>query len=241
MKKYVFKWILLSVALIGIVALFFVFNNKKNKEVVNDVTVNVINSHSPFVSKEMIVQHLRNDSIVFLGIAAERIDLSQMETSVENNPYVEYADCYFSLNGGLTIDISQRTPILRVQPEGTTGYYIDRTGVQFPLSPMYTPNVKIATGHIQNDLNKKLYTFTSYVNQSTFWKPFIEQIFVRPNGDIVFTTQIGGHEVNIGDNERLPQKLDKLEKFYKRASSNLGWEVYREINLKFKDQVICSK
>ena len=86
-----------------------------------------------------------------------------------------------------------------------------------------------------------VYTFTRYVNQSTFWNSFIEQIFVRPNGDIVFTTQIGGHEVVVGDNSRLKQKLQKLEQFYQRASANQGWEAYREINLKYKDQVICKK
>ena len=52
---------------------------------------------------------------------------------------------------------------------------------------------------------------------------------------------MGGHEVVVGDNDRLKQKLKKLEQFYQRASTNLGWEKYREINLKFKDQVICKK
>ncbi len=241
MKKYLFKWILVTLALVGILILFFIFKTNKNNKACNLVDVAFVNTHHPFLSEKMILDDLRADHIEFMGLPTHKIDLSRMEHSISKNPFILRVDCYFGLDGSLKIDLSQRTPILRVQPIGKLGYYLDEEGKQFPLSPLYSANVKVATGHINQGLNKKLYTFTTYVNQSSFWNSFIEQIFVRPNKELVFTTQIGGHEVIIGDNARLEQKLEKLQKFYSKASSNIGWEVYREINLKFKDQVICRK
>lgn len=241
MKNYLLKWLIISIAVVGIISLFFVFKVQKKNKICAEVEVTFKDNVTPFISEQNIINHLQKDSVTFLGLASYKIDLSKMESSVRKNPFVKDATCYFGLDGTLRIDIQQRNPILRVHPIAKPGYYIDDSGTKFPLSDLYTPNIKVATGYINEDLNKKLYTFTTYVNQSKFWKPFIEHIFVRPNKDIVFTTQIGGHEVVVGDTSRLEQKLNKLEKFYIRASANIGWEAYREINLKFKDQVICRK
>lgn len=241
MRNYLTRWIILAISLIAIVALFFVFRNQKDNKICNEARIRFTNTDNPMLSNQMILEYLSGNEINFIGVKASTIDLSKMESVLRKNPFVENADCYLDYSGDLRIDVDQREAILRVHPIGKTPYYIDENGHAFPLSDLYTPYVKVATGYITEDLNKKLYTFTSYVNQSGFWKPFVEQIFVRPNGDIVFTTQIGGHEVILGDTTRMEQKLAKLKKFYQRASSNMGWEEYREINLKFKDQVICRK
>ncbi len=241
MKKYLLRWVVLGIAIIGLLAALYFFNYRQGAQRCQHINMDFVNTKNPLITKDALMTHLQQDSIHIIGIRTSEIPLIAIEESLEANDFVADANCYIAMDGDLEIEIQQKTPILRVQPNNSMGYYLDTDGTVFPLSKEYTPRVKIATGHITHNLDNKLYTFTSYVNQSTFWNGFIEHIFVRPNKDIVFTTQIGGHEVVIGDNSRLEQKLDKLERFYKRASVNIGWEEYREINLKFKDQVICSK
>jgi cell division protein FtsQ len=235
------RWFILGVGLIATIALFFMFKSNASSQVCQNFDVKFKNNQVPFISKVGIQQYLEKDSIRFIGQRSEEIDLAKIESVLNRNPYIQNADCYFQMDGRLSMEINQKTAILRVFPSTGRSYYLDDSGKRFPLSSMHTVNVKVASGYITPKLDNKLYTFTAYVNQSPFWNSFIEQIFVRPNGDIVFTTQLGGHEVVIGDNSRLKQKLQKLEQFYQRASVNQGWEVYREINLKYKDQVICKK
>ncbi len=241
MKKYLLRWVFLGVGLLLTITLFFIFKVKKTNTVCTDFNIEYHRKQEPLISKSQIADYLRKDSIQFIGLQGKDIDLASVEKSLNKNDFIQEAHCYLAMNGNLQLVIHQKTPILRVIPLGKPGYYLDKNGKKFPLSLLYTPDVKVATGFINTSLHKKLYTFTSYVNQSDFWKPFIEQIFVRPNGDIIFTTQMGGHEVVVGDNNRLEQKLDKLMRFYQKASSNLGWETYREINIKYRDQVICKK
>jgi cell division protein FtsQ len=241
MKKYLLRWVVLGTAIIGLLAALYFFNYRQSSQICQQINIDFVNTKNPLITKDALLRYIQKDSIRIIGTKTSEMALTAIEESLENNAFVSDANCYVAMNGDLEIEVYQKTPILRVEPTGSKGYYLDENGDFFPLSKEHTPRVKIATGHINHDLDNKLYTFTSYVNQSTFWNGFIEHIFVRPNNDIVFTTQIGGHEVVIGDNSRLEQKLDKLERFYKRASVHIGWEEYREINLKFKDQVICSK
>ncbi|MFT5723334.1 MAG: cell division protein FtsQ [Bacteroidia bacterium] len=241
MNKYVVRWTILVIGLIGTMALFFMFKNKNARQVCQDFEVKYADSQVPMISKAEIQMFLENDTIRFIGDRISAIDLSKIETSLNKIEYIQNADCYFNMSGVLFMDIEQKTALLRVIPTHGKSYYLDQQGHHFPLSTRHTADVLVATGYITPVLDNKLYTFTRYVNQSTFWNSFIEQIFVKPNGDIIFTTQIGGHEVVVGDNCRLKQKLQKLKQFYQRASANQGWEEYREINLKYKDQVICKK
>lgn len=235
------RWIVLGISLVVITALFFMFKNKYTGQVCQDFEVSFHHNQPAFLSKVEIQQYLEKDTIRFIGKRIKEIDLSKIEAALNKNHFVRNADCYFKMDGKLAIEIKQKTAILRVIPDGRRSYYLDEDGLPFPLSERHTADVKVATGCITPSLDSKLYTFMEYVNQSTFWNSFIEQIFVRPNGDIIFTTQMGGHEVVVGDNDRLKQKLQKLKQFYQRASTNIGWEEYREINLKYRDQVICKK
>ena len=241
MKKYILRWVVLILGLLVTLSLFFFFKTRKQYRVCQNFKVTYRHGQTPLQTTAEIQTYLEKDTIKFLGTSVSQVDLSKIEHALESNPFIQSSDCYFDMNGTLRMELTQKTPILRVIPNQLTAYYLDENGRRFPLSTLYSPKVKVATGFIPNALNTKLYTFISYVNQSEFWNHFIEQIFVRPNGDIIFTTKVGGFEVVVGGVDRLEQKLDKLKRFLLLASPNQGWEEYREINLKFKDQVICKK
>jgi cell division protein FtsQ len=39
----------------------------------------------------------------------------------------------------------------------------------------------------------------------------------------------------------MDEKMEKLLALYRTALNKEGWEQYRQINVKFKDQVICKR
>jgi cell division protein FtsQ len=61
------------------------------------------------------------------------------------------------------------------------------------------------------------------------------------NNDVVLIPKIKNQEINIGDIEDLDMKFDNLMCFYDKIIKHKGWGYYNIINLKYKDQIICSK
>ena len=41
--------------------------------------------------------------------------------------------------------------------------------------------------------------------------------------------------------ENMEDKFDNLSLFYKSGVQQTGWKKYKEINLKYKDQIVCIK
>jgi len=87
----------------------------------------------------------------------------------------------------------------------------------------------------------KVYRLTQYILKDEFWKAMIEEIFVNSNGDIELFTKVGDQTVIFGDIDNMSEKFAKLLVFYKRELNKIGWTKYKTINLKYKNQVVCSK
>lgn len=47
--------------------------------------------------------------------------------------------------------------------------------------------------------------------------------------------------IALGGIDAYEQKLDKLMSFYRKAVLYEGWDRYRYVNLKYKDQIVCVK
>ena len=58
--------------------------------------------------------------------------------------------------------------------------------------------------------------------------------------DILLIPRVGYHKINIGTFENIVEKLDNLYQFYKVAMPVKGWQAYSNINLKFKNEIVCT-
>jgi cell division protein FtsQ len=52
---------------------------------------------------------------------------------------------------------------------------------------------------------------------------------------------VGDHIIQLGDASELDSKLSRMRTFYTEGLDKAGWNKYKTINLKFHDQVICTK
>lgn len=230
------------VALILVVTVLILSRSEHTKTLCKEAIVLFnVDSSRQFISQDAVLEYMEQNEFRYRGVHVSQINLILAEEILLRQPFVKSVDCYTDLHGVLVINIEQRNPILRVYPKYGPPYYLDVEGRAFPLSSLFSSDVIVASGNITPAMNNKLYTIAATVHQSSFWERFIEHIFVEDNGDLVFTTQISGHQVVLGDTERLNGKLGKLESFYKQALMNMGWDQFREINLEYKDQVICRK
>lgn len=188
--------------------------------------------------------------------------LGLIESVVAGIPEVSKTSVFRNIDGGLIINISQRQPLIRVHNVHGQGYYIDQQGHLMPLSPDYTARVLVATGHIQAGYSpltnlakvkpeieissnekrlRDLYRLALYIESQPFWNAFIDHIFVTPNGQFELTPKNGAHVIEFGDLNQMESKFGKLMTFYQNGLVRIGWNHYRRINVKFSNQVICSK
>lgn len=251
---------------ISILIVLLAFTEKSNEAVpFKELIVNVNTSEGNyFISKEEIEEDVFATGYQLEYSKMGEIDINELESYLDGNPSIEKAQVYASLDGKLTVDIEQRKPILRVFNDIGESFYIDEHGWLMPLSNSYSSRVMMANGNInvsynlnyqkniadqekldqnipgQYELNV-LYRLAKRINRSDFWDAQINQIYWNKDGDIELIPRVGNHKIIIGDGSKLDEKLTKLLAFYKEGLNKTGWNDYEVINLKFKNQVVCTK
>ncbi len=197
------------------------------------------------------------------GQKLSSINISLLEKIISNNPFVADAEVFSSVDGKLNIEVLQRRPVVRVVNFKQESFYIDDQGFFMPLSEKYTARVPVANGYIfqreterrvlnltEGDFSEpdtsitaidKVFRVANFISQDDFWTAQIEQIYVNSNSDMELVPRVGSHTIILGDANDLKGKFDRLFLFYTEGLNKAGWDKFKTINLKFKDQVVCTK
>ncbi|HPD95525.1 MAG TPA: cell division protein FtsQ, partial [Tenuifilaceae bacterium] len=67
------------------------------------------------------------------------------------------------------------------------------------------------------------------------------QLYVNNSNNIELVPTVGPHIVLLGNLVNFKNKLAKLELLYKKALPVEGWNKYSVINLKYSNQIVCTK
>ena len=74
-----------------------------------------------------------------------------------------------------------------------------------------------------------------------FWDALVEQIVVEKGNEVVLIPKVGNFRIVLGTLDDMNEKLENLRIFLREGIVLKGWNVYKEINLKFKNQIVCVK
>ena len=111
-----------------------------------------------------------------------------------------------------------------------------------PISSNFSVYVPLATGIIDEEFAKtKLYDFADFLNKNPEWDAWIEQIVVKSGNEIELIPRIGDFRIILGQLENYPEKLNKFLLFVEEGLNKIGWNRYSAINLKYDNQVVCTK
>ncbi|MBE9466945.1 MAG: hypothetical protein IMY72_01335 [Bacteroidetes bacterium] len=258
--KEIITW--LSIIIYMVIALSFV-SEKEAQIPCSSVVVAIIdNSQNLFIEEDDVISMIYDKGGKVLGYPIDSINLANLEDLINNNPSIKKSEVYRTINGILKIDIEQRTPIVRIINFNNESYYIDEQGALMPLSNNYTARVLVANGDINepykrnystdiistsknDELNRHcilcdIYNIAKFINDDEFWKSQIEQIYIR-NNEYELIPRVGSQTILFGGVENLNEKFVKLKALYKKGFSQLGWNKYKTINLKYNNQIICTK
>lgn len=194
-----------------------------------------------FVEPSDILGLMKKEGLNLMGKPLYAIDFNFLEELILTNTYVKEAEVYATLSGKMKIRVGQRKPVLRVLSREKGDYYFDEEGNPMPVSSNYTANVILANGYVDLVSVDDLKMLATFVNKNKFWKSQILQIYVDWAGSIQLVPRVGNHKIILGDCSDLEQKFKKLFAFYKDGLNKIGWNTYKTINLKYKNQVVCTR
>lgn len=195
-----------------------------------------------FVEKGDVLSMIAAKGIKLAGVPLSVINYEYIEMLINTNPSIAKAEVYSTIAGEIKIDIVQRKPIIRIIANDLhMNFYIDENGKKMPLSSKHTSKVLIANGNIKTYMLDDLFKLAKYVDKNNFWKSQIQQIYINLDGEIELIPRVGRHKIILGDVSDMDEKFKKLMIFYKKGLNYTGWNNYKTINLKYKNQIVCTK
>ena len=79
------------------------------------------------------------------------------------------------------------------------------------------------------------------IDKDGFLKAQITSIEFDENNELIVYPRVGEHKIILGKAQDLVKKFEKLKIFYRQGLEKIGWDRYSHINLKFDNQVVCTK
>jgi cell division protein FtsQ len=249
----------------GLVAYLFValgFTADKRSDVLcREIRVIVTDSSDlKFFDRRDVTRILKSGNIKVLGIPVSEVNTRKVESLFSKNPYIRKIEVYTTLDGVLNIRVRQRTPIVRVIASNGAGYYLDKNGYIMPASRKYSPYLLVANGYffvgdqfrkascLDSIPDKKFYNswfelleLAHFINGDSFWSSQIVQLYLNSNQDFEIIPRVGAHQIILGKAEGYESKFSNLEILYEEGLKTEGWNNYKKIDIRFKNQVICTK
>jgi cell division protein FtsQ len=269
LKKINYKKILFAVLwIIAIAGLMssLGFVSKSEKEIIaNTLSITIHNNEENlFLSERDVKQYFNDRGDTLLSAKYRHINIPQLEKALNAHPAIENAEVSADMNGEIKIDITQRTPVVRVINKNGESYYIDSQSKLMPLSDNYSARVIIANGEITEPYSRryefsveqikknKLFSEVSllddildvsnYINQDSSLTHLIHQIYVNKDKELELFPAIGNHKIVFGPGTNIAEKFNKLKLFYREGLNKTdSWTKYSIINLKYKNLVVCTK
>lgn len=250
MMKKILKLFVMLLLFAGVVTYIFfaLFNKPKTAEteMCKEISLKVIeNPRAYFINERNIAELLKKKGLNPVGKRMSEVNLDKMEEAIRKSIYVDSVECYKTGNGTVCVIAKQRTPVMYILPDSTTGYYIDEKG-EIIENTNYASNVLVATGDITKEYARtKLVDFGNFLLQDTFWDNQIVQLNVtksRGKDHVVeLIPRVGEGTIYLGKIDDFEKKLKRMKVFYAKAMPSIGWDKYSAFNLEYPNQIVCTK
>lgn len=91
----------------------------------------------------------------------------------------------------------------------------------------------------------RLISFVEWLSSNPQWSGEITQMVITESGDGHILLQVvprsGDFIIDVGEISDIERKFRSLEQFYSVVLSNVGWQTYNHISVRYDGQVVCRK
>jgi len=226
----------------GIIFLLVFTNTRYSKKTCVDYRINLADENTSLITRGEIILLLESIQDSIVGTTITEVPIYEIERKIESLKDVQNAEVYINMEGMLHIDVIQKKAIVRISPKEGKDFYMDSEGSIFGLSHNYTKHLLIANGNIQDSTDyMTVLDLAKYISSDSLWNAQIVQIYLKDNKEIELVPRVGNHTILLGNITNYQEKLRKLYLFYEKGVNQVGWNDYKEINLKFRNQIVCVK
>ncbi|MFV5688569.1 cell division protein FtsQ/DivIB [Flavobacterium sp. ZT3R25] len=237
-----FNWTNIRLILMFIVVIFlfsFTSNRNKNRKLTKSVVV-FVGDNAPFVKQETVNKLLIENKRDASGIQKVKLDLNKLERTLDAQEMIEKSDVFVSIDGVLKAVVKQKTPIARIF-DGGGSFYIDYEGNRMPLSTNFTARVPLVSGGINKKNNEDLADLFRAIYDDAFLKKNIIGIEIMPNGSLKMLNRNFDYQIDFGRMINVERKFKNYKAFFQKAVLDSSLYKYKKIDLRFTEQVVCTK
>jgi cell division protein FtsQ len=218
MKKFNWNniWVNLRLLLIfGLVVFLYAFTSKRNEARKTKKTiVEFVNNDALYVGYETVNKLLIENGQQLKTIGKDKVVLNDLEKILNDHDMIQKSEVFISIDGVLKAVVTQRTPIARVFSEKGS-FYIDSKGNTMPLSAVQTARLPLVLGEISDKNRKEIFELLWFIYND--------------------------YEIEFGKTVEVVRKFDNYKAFFQKAVHDTLIDTYKIINLKFTQQVVCTK
>jgi len=229
------------VLVIAALVAVFVFAQQRNKlRTVDHIEVKFLSNNNHFLTQEMVnnllIQNFPRASKIF----KDDLDLNRLEKELRRNEMIASSQVYFNVDGVLNAHVVQKTAIARVlTDEGS--YYIDSKGGKMPLSDNFSAHVPVVYGQLLPGNEAKFAEIMNTIYNDEFLKESITGVLVNPDQSLQLSVRGYGYGVEFGKMTEVNRKFDNYKAFVHYAQNDTLINTYKNVNLRFTQQVVCTK
>ena len=237
-----FKWtnIRLLLMFASVIFLFsFTSNRNENRKLTKSVVI-FVDDNAPFVKQETVNKLLIENKKDASSIQKVNLDLNKLERILNAQEMIEKSDVFVTIDGVLKAVVKQRNPIARFF-NGDSSFYIDYEGNTMPLSTNFTARVPLVSGELNKKNNEDLAELFRVIYDDAFLKKNIIGIEIMPNGSLKMLNRNFDYQIDFGRMINVERKFKNYKAFFQKAVLDSSLYKYKKIDLRFTEQVVCTK
>ena len=225
-----------------------------------DINYSKTGESNRFLTYEDVTTFVRHRYDSLEGRKIEDIIIEQIEKDLLEIPYVLTADAYITMDAQLQVRINQRRALVRVIDVLGDQFYLDEKARMIPIRSFYPARVLVCNGVIpsvgfykkqhspqeldslvESSILNDIYRMAKYIDADSLLRKQIVQLNVNFQGEFVLVPLVSNHIIKFGKAEDIDEKFKKLKVFYTDGLGHHRWNNYKVINLKYKNQIVCTK
>jgi cell division protein FtsQ len=223
-----------------VIFLFSFTGNRNSHRKIKRSEIIFVGESVNFIKQESVNKLLIENNRHAQSIAKEELNLNKLENYINKHPMIEKSEVFVSVDGVLKTVIKQRTPIARILDEKGS-FYIDYEGSKMPLSDVSTARVPLISGIIYSENSDKLASILKFIYDDEFLKKNIIGIKVLKDNSLIMTNRNFDYQIEFGKMINEKSKFKNYKAFFQKAILDSSLYKYKKINLRFTNQVVCTK
>jgi len=237
-----FNWTNIRLFLMmGLVIFLFSFTSNRNKNrKLKKSTVVFVGDNALFIKRETVNKLLIENKDNASSIEKDKLDLNKLEKILDSNAMIEKSDVFVSIDGVLKAVVKQKTPVARVLEEENS-FYVDYEGAKMPLSENFTARVLLVSGKINDKNREGLAQLFQDIYDDDFLRKNIIAIQIMPNGSLKMFNRNFNYQIDFGSLVNKERKFKDYKAFFQKAVLDSSLYKYKKVDLRFTEQVVCTK